>query len=204
MSRLAHSVQAPTPLMPGEPGGRSAQWHSATPTGRISDTPWIKANLSEPSGFITLAPRPEDDERSRKVLLVKLAVLALLITVVGRAGMALLPRVIPEVTPRHAVQVSLPEVLVVSRQTSDHAAVILATQPRGYKARQAETANDALESLQHDPDRIGIVLVDDAMEGSQQVISAVQRTFPAAHLVILTGTRDQGTISSMLVNAGMN
>ena len=138
----------------------------------------------------------------------KSAKLALLIIAALPISMAV-PLVLPylphvALERPHPADVLPPEVLLVSKQASDQAAVILASQPRGYKARQAESADAALESLQHDPNRISIVVIDNNMKGAQRVISAVTRSSSTPHLVILTGARDQGTISGMLVKAGMN
>jgi DNA-binding NtrC family response regulator len=103
-------------------------------------------------------------------------------------------------------QVSLarPDVLVVSANASDQTAVSQTVRPRGYTVRSASSVDAGRSSLGSGPERIGIVVIDGDMAGAKRLIGEVKATCPAARVIVLSGARDAGEISSRLVDAGVN
>jgi hypothetical protein len=132
--------------------------------------------------------------------------LLLAVIVVAVAFMVLVPAGVLDRIMHGPPQVSLarPDVLVVSANPSDRATVAQTVQPRGYTVRSVSSVDAGRSILAAEPERIGIVVIDGGMAGAKRLISEVKVTCPAARVIVLSGARDAGEISSRLVGAGVN
>ena len=128
------------------------------------------------------------------------------VVLVAVAFMVLVPAGVLDRILHGPPQVSLarPDVLVVSANPSDQAAVSQTVRPRGYTVRSASSVNAGRSSLGSGPDRIGIVVIDGNIAGAGRLVDEVKAACPAARVIVLSGARDAGEISSRLVAAGVN
>ncbi len=96
-----------------------------------------------------------------------------------------------------------PDVLVVSSAAMDHEVAVQTVRPRGYVVRSTTDVASGLKSLQRDPERIGIVVLDTDLPAASQMAAELRKRCPDAKLLTVRGTRSAERLSSMLIDAGL-
>ena len=99
--------------------------------------------------------------------------------------------------------VSKGEVLVVSAKDMDLLSVSQTASTRGYRVSIAADADDGVARLQNAGNQVAFIVVDGDMAGANRVISAAKSSHPNARLVVLSGARQAGDVSSRLLEAGV-
>ena len=95
------------------------------------------------------------------------------------------------------------EVVVVSGKDMDVLSVSQTASPRGYRVSIAADAENGVSRLQDAGKQIAFVVVDGDMAGATRVISAAKSSHPTAQLLVLSGARQAGDVSSRLLEAGV-
>lgn len=127
-----------------------------------------------------------------------LAIAVLAVAVAAMIPTGVLDRILhgpPGIVP------SKPYVLVVSARQSDQLAAAGTLQPRGYIVLLADNAAVGLEDLQRQPQRIGALVIDGDIPGAGRLIGRLKTVCPEARLIVLSGPRDAGRVSNLLVDS---
>jgi len=96
------------------------------------------------------------------------------------------------------------KVLLVSVREADRFSVTATLEPRGYSVLFADSAKAALDLLDHERERIAMVIVDTALGQTKRLRQKVRSRYPDAQWIPLSGPRRVGQISSMLIDVALD
>jgi CheY-like chemotaxis protein len=94
-----------------------------------------------------------------------------------------------------------PDVLILSRQADDQFAVTSTLAPRGYEIHVVSTSEAALAELRRARNRIGLVVVDEALPEARKTLAAARKLSPDVCPVLLKGRRAPAQIARLLIDS---
>jgi len=97
-----------------------------------------------------------------------------------------------------------PKVLLVSVREADRFSVTATLEPRGYSVLFADSTRAALDLLDHERERIALVVMDTALGQAKRLRQKVRSRYPDAQWVPLSGPRRVGQVSSMLIDMALD
>jgi hypothetical protein len=68
----------------------------------------------------------------------------------------------------------------------------------------APSVQAGLERLQREPVRVGIVVIDGDLLGAMRMAREAKAACPVARVIVLSGPRGPGEVSSLLVEGGLD
>lgn len=99
---------------------------------------------------------------------------------------------------------SSPEVLVVSARESDRFSVRQTVEPRGYTVLFADNVAAGMAILGRQPNQIAILVIDTELARSNRLLQAARSCCRRTHVVALSGPRQAGQVSSLLINTAID